>query len=63
MTKEEQKVLNESLSKLFKLDSETVASLYNEAGELTDFSKILELDRERIQKYKDDNDSQYKRGV
>ena len=63
MTKEEQKILNESLSKLFKLDSETIASLYNEAGDLVDFSKILDLDKERIQKYKTDNDSQFKRGV
>jgi len=63
MTKEEQKILNESLSKLFKLDSETIASLYNEAGDLVDFSKILDLDKERIQKYKTDNDSQFKRGI
>lgn len=63
MTEKEQKLLNESLSKLFKMDSETVASLYNEAGELSDFSRILELDRERIQKYKEENDNQYRRGI
>lgn len=63
MTKEEQKVLNDSLSKLFKIEPETLASLYNEAGELVDFSKILELDADRIRKYKGDNDSQYKRGI
>lgn len=63
MKEEERKILNESLSKLFKIDSETLASLYNEAGDLTDFSKILELDAERIQKYKSDADSQYKRGI
>ena len=63
MNASEQKVLNESLSKLFKLDSETLASLYNEAGELVDFSKILELDAARITKYKSDSDSQYKRGI
>jgi hypothetical protein len=63
MTKDEQKILNESLSKLFKLDPETIASLYNEAGDLVDFSKILELDADRIKKFKADTDSQYKRGV
>ena len=63
MKAEEQKVLNDSLSRLFKIDSETLASLYNEAGELTDFSKILELDQERVKKFKTDSDSQYKRGV
>jgi len=63
MTKEEQKILNDSLSKLFKIEPETIASLYNEAGDLVDFSKILDLDKERIQKYKTDNDSQFKRGI
>lgn len=63
MNASEQKVLNESLSKLFKLDPETLASLYNEAGELVDLSKILELDAARITKYKSDSDSQYKRGI
>jgi hypothetical protein len=63
MTKEEQKILSDSLSKLFKIEPETLASLYNEAGELSDFSKILELDAQRITKYKSDSDNQYKRGV
>lgn len=63
MNKDEQKILNESLSKLFKIEPETLASLYNEAGELSDFSKILELDAARITKYKSDSDNQYKRGV
>jgi hypothetical protein len=63
MIDSEKKVLNDSLSKLFKIEPETLASLYNEAGELVDFSKILELDADRIRKYKGDNDSQYKRGI
>jgi hypothetical protein len=63
MTTAEQKILNDSLSKLFKIEPETLASLYNDAGELSDFSKILELDAQRITKYKSDSDSQYKRGV
>ena len=63
MTEKEQKLLSDSLSKLFKIEPETLASLYNEAGELSDFSEILKLDAERIRKYKSDNDSQYKRGI
>lgn len=63
MNTAEQKVLHDSLSKLYKIDQETLASLYNDAGELTDLSKILELDAARISKYKGDTDSQYKRGV
>lgn len=63
MNKDETKLLNESLSKLFKLDSETFASLYNEAGDLVSFSAVLDADKERISKYKSDSDSQYKRGI
>ena len=59
----EQKLLNESLSKLFKLDPETLASLYNEAGDLVSFSAILDADKERVSKYKQDSDSQFKRGI
>jgi len=63
MTDTEQKLLNDSLSKLFKTDPEILASLYNEAGELSNFSKILELDAERITKYKTESSDQYKRGI
>jgi hypothetical protein len=63
MNKEEQKLLNDSLSKLFKIEPETLASLYNEAGDLVDFSPILNADTERIKKFKSESDSQYKRGI
>lgn len=63
MKPEEKKILNDSLSKLFKIDSETLASLYNDAGDLVDFSKVLEHDAERIKKYKTESDNQYKRGI
>ena len=63
MKPEEKKILNDSLSKLFKIDSETLASLYNDAGDLVDFSKVLDLDAERIKKYKTESDNQYKRGI
>lgn len=63
MKSEEQKILNDSLSKLFKIDPETLASLYNEAGDLTTLSPILEADAERVKKYKSESDNQYKRGI
>jgi hypothetical protein len=63
MNKEEQKLLNDSLSKLFKIDPETLASLYNDAGDLIDFSPILDADAEKVKKAKEAADNQYKRGI
>lgn len=63
MKPEEQKILNESLSKLFKIGSEKLAKLYNEAGDLTDMSPVMDADAERIQKFQSDKNDQYKRGV
>jgi hypothetical protein len=63
MTKEEQKLLNDSLSKLFKIEPEAIASLYNEAGDLVNFSVVLDADAARVAKYKSDSDNQYKRGI
>lgn len=63
MKTEEKTLLHDSLSKLYKIEPETLASLYNDAGDLVDFSPILDLDAKRIQKLKSDNDSQYKRGI
>ncbi len=63
MTEKEQKLLNDSLSKLYKIDPEKLASLYNDAGELTDLSVVIEADAERIKKITDDKADQYKRGV
>jgi hypothetical protein len=48
--------------KAFKLTPEEVASLYNEAGELTDFSLIDQKDTARIQKLITDRTSQYNKG-
>ncbi len=49
--------------KAFKLTSEDLASLYNEAGELTDFSLIEQKDAERIKKLSGDKTNQYNRGL
>jgi len=49
--------------KAFKLTAEDLASLYNEAGELTDFSLIERKDTERISKLTADKTNQYNRGL
>lgn len=50
------------LQKAFKLSAEELASLYNEAGELSDFSLLERKDAERIGKLNIDKENQYKRG-
>lgn len=51
------------VQKAFKLTAEEVAGLYNEAGELTDFSLIETKDADRIKKLSGDKTSQYNRGL
>ena len=62
MTEAEQKKLNGFLSKTLKMDDEELASLYNEAGELTSLTAAEKADTSRVAKLKEENDSQYKRG-
>jgi hypothetical protein len=50
MTKEEQKVLNEFLSKTLKIDTEELATLYNEAGDLVDLKPAFDADTVRVKK-------------
>lgn len=63
MTEKEQKIINGFLSKTLKIDTEELASLYNEAGELVDLSIAEKADVERIKKFKTDATDQYKRGI
>jgi len=49
--------------KAFKLTPEDVAGLYNEAGELKDFSLLSQKDTERIAKFQTDSKNQYSRGL
>lgn len=63
MIESEKKILEAFLSKALKLDSEAIASLYNEAGELTDLKVLEEADQQRIKSLKDNSDNQYKRGL
>lgn len=63
MKAEEQTKLNETLSKVFKLDAEQLATLYNEAGDLTDLTAVIQADEKRIAKFNSDKTSQYNRGI
>lgn len=63
MTNEEKKVLNEFLSKTLKIDEEGLATLYNEAGDLTGLQIAFDADALRIKKQKEDRTSQYDRGL
>ena len=63
MTKDEQKVLNEFLSKTLKIDTEDLATLYNEAGDLISLKVAEDADAFRIKKQSDDRTSQYNRGL
>ncbi len=63
MTPEEKKVLEGFLSKTLKIDTEELASLYNDAGELIDLSIAEKYDAEKMRKFGGEKDSQYKRGV
>ena len=63
MTKEESKILNEFLSKTLKIDAEDLATLYNEAGDLTGLQIAYDADALRIKKQNEDRTSQYNRGL
>lgn len=63
MKAEEQTKLNETLSKVFKLDAEQLATLYNEAGDLTDLTIVAEADTKRVAKFNTEKTAQYNRGI
>lgn len=62
MTDKEKEVLQGFLSKTLGVTNEEIAGLYNEAGELTDVSLLLEKDSQRVQKFKTEKDNQFKAG-
>jgi hypothetical protein len=63
MTADEQTKLNETLSKVFKLDTEKLATLYNEAGDLTDLTVVIDADEKRIARFTTEKTGQYNRGI
>lgn len=63
MKPEEKKIVSDSLVKLFKITPEDLASLFNEAGDLINFTAVERLDSERTTRFTDDRNNQFSRGV
>jgi hypothetical protein len=63
MKAEEQTLLNETLSKVFKIDGEKLSKLYNSDGDLTDLSVVIEADEKRVAKFNTEKTAQYNRGI
>lgn len=63
MTQEEKKVLNEFLSKTLKIDEEQLATLYNEAGDLTGLQAAYDADASRVKQLGVERTNQYNRGL
>jgi len=63
MTDKEKKILESTLSKLFKMDAEALSSLYNEDGELITFDPVIAANEAKIAKLSEEKDNQYKRGL
>ena len=63
MTDSEKKILEGFLSKTLKIGTEELASLYNDAGDLTDLSIAEKADSERVKKLGGVGSDQFKRGV
>ncbi len=63
MTKEEQKILNEFLSKTLKIDDEQIAGLYNEAGELSSLQVGSESISAMVSQHRKVNADQFNRGL
>lgn len=62
MTKDERKLFDELMSRAFALDSDRINSLFSEEGEITDISAVLDADKVRIDKFRNDAKSQYAKG-
>jgi hypothetical protein len=62
MTDKEKQLLEGYFQKTLNLDSEAVAGLYNEAGELTTVEPIITADASRVAKFKSEKKQQLDRG-
>jgi hypothetical protein len=63
MTKEERKQLEGFLSKTLKMDTEGIATLFNEAGDLVDVQPALDAYEAKQRDLKALSENQYKRGI
>jgi hypothetical protein len=63
MTENEKKIFEGLVQKTLNLtETETLASLYNEAGELINIQPLLDIDASRVAKFKNDSKQQRDRG-
>lgn len=62
MNKTEREVFDSFLKKIYNLNDEEIAGLYNEAGELDKTDLILTKDSERVSKFKKEKGDEFKNG-
>jgi hypothetical protein len=62
MTNEEKESLSRFFKKIYNVTDEEIASLYNEAGELTTVDPLLTKDSERVARFKQEKSDQFKLG-
>lgn len=63
MKADEQTKLNETLVKVYKLTTEQLSQLYNEDGDLTDLTCVIDADEKRMQKFTTEKTQQLNRGI
>lgn len=63
MKVEEKSILEGFLSKTLNMDNEAISGLFNAEGELIDLSPALEIDANRISKFRTEKQDQYARGL
>jgi hypothetical protein len=63
MKADEQTKLNETLVKVYKLTPEQLSGLYNQDGDLTDLTCVIEADEKRMQKFTTEKTQQLNRGI
>jgi hypothetical protein len=62
MTNEEKESLSRFFKKIYNVTDEEIASLYNDAGELTTVDPLLTKDSERVARFKQEKSDQFKLG-
>lgn len=63
MKAEERTLLDETLVNVLKLNQEELATLYNEAGDLTDLKAVIDADAKRVAKFSTEKKQQLDRGI
>jgi hypothetical protein len=63
MKAEERTILEETLTKVFKMSTEQLSTLFNQDGDLTDMTAFVESDEKRVQKWQSEKLQQLNRGI